>query len=147
MEQSRKNLKLSSIAVLALFGFSFLQIVAELIFGELNNATIPEDAPENILLITKIFLFSFGLLLTLPSIYIGIKGLRIAKKPNSSKGHIIWAIILFVIAALSLISPVIDFINNGFKNGNISGFFSILLEVAVLFEYIQYAVSVRKSVV
>lgn len=147
MEQSRKNLKLSSIAVLALFGFSFLQIVAELIFGELNNATIPEDAPENILLITKIFLFSFGLLLTLPSIYIGIKGLRIAKKPNASKGHIIWAIILFVIAALSLISPVIDFVNNGFKNGNISGFFSILLEVAVLFEYIQYAVSVRKSVV
>ncbi len=146
MEQTRKYLKLSSIAVLALAGFSMLQVVSELLFGEFVNAAIPEGAPDNILLITRIFLFSFALLLTLPSIYIGIKGMRIAKKPNSSKGHIVWAIILLVFAALSLISPVVDFINNGFKQGNISEFLSIAVEVTVFFEYIKYAIAVRKAI-
>ena len=146
MEQTKKYLKLSSIAVLALAGFSMLQVVSELLFGEFVNAAIPEDAPGNILLITRIVLFSFALLLTLPSIYIGIKGLRIAKRPNSSKGHIVWAIILLVLAALSLLSPISDFINNGFKQGNISEFSRIALEVAVFFEYIKYAIAVRKSI-
>ena len=146
MEQTRKYLKLSSIAVLALAGFSMLQVVSELLFGEFANAAIPEGAPDNILLITRIIIFSFALLLTLPSIYIGIKGLRIAKRPNSSKGHIVWAIILLVFAALSLISPVVDFVNDGFNRGNISEFLSIAVEVSVFFEYIKYAIAVRKAI-
>ena len=63
MEQTRKKLKLSSIAVLALAVFSLLQILSVLLYGEFNNAAIPEDAPENILLITKIFVFSVSFLL------------------------------------------------------------------------------------
>ena len=117
-----------------------------LLFGELSNATIPEGAPDNILLITRIFIFSFALLLMLPGIYIGIKGLRIAKKPNSSKGHIVWGIILLVLASLSLISPVVDFINNGFKYDYLSEFLSIAVEVAVFFEYIKYAIALRKAI-
>jgi hypothetical protein len=146
MEQTRKYLKLSSISVLALAVFSLLQIVSELLYGELNNAAIPEGAPENILLITKIFLFSVSLLLTLPSVYVGIKGLRIAKKPNSSKGHIVWAIILLVLASLSLIEQGVGFIHDGFKFENISAFWSIAIEVAVLAEYIKFSIAVRKTV-
>lgn len=146
MEQTRKYLKLSSIAVLALAFFSLLQIVSELLYGELNNAVIPEGAPENILPITKIVLFSVALLLTLPSIYIGIKGLRIAKKPNSSKGHIVWAIILLVFASLSLIEQGVGFIHNGFNFENISAFCSIVVEVTVFVEYIRLAIAVRKTV-
>ena len=146
MEQTRKNLKLSSIAVLALAFFSLLQIVSELLYGELNNAVIPEGAPENILPITKIVLFSVALLLTLPNIYIGIKGLRIAKKPNSSKGHIVWAIILLAFAALFLIEQGVGFIHDGFNFENISAFCSIVVEVTVFVEYIRLAIAVRKTV-
>ena len=146
MEQTRKNLKLSSIAVLALAFFTLLQIVSELLYGDLNNAVIPEGAPENILPITKIVLFSVALLLTLPSIYIGIKGLRIAKKPNSSKAHIVWAIILLVFASLFLIEQGVGFIHDGFKFENISAFCSIVVEVAVFVEYIRFAIAVRKTV-
>ena len=146
MEQTRKHLKLSSIIVLVLAGFSMLEVVTELLFGELGKVAIPEGSPENILLITRIFLFSFALLLALPSIYIGIKGLRIAQKPNSSKGHIVWGIILLVFASLSLISPVIDFINSGFQYQNISMFFSIALEVTVFFDYVRCAIAVRKEI-
>ena len=146
MEQTRKNLKLSSIVVLVLAGFSMLQVVCELFFGELSNAIIQEGAPDNILLITRIILFSFALLLMLPGIYIGIKGLRIAKKPNSSKGHIVWGIILLVLTSLSLISPVVDIINNGFKYDSISEFLRVAVEVTVFFEYIKYAIALRKAI-
>ena len=146
MEQTRKNLKLSSIAVLALAFFSLLQIVSKLLYGDLNNAVIPEGAPENILPMTQIVLFSVALLLTLPNIYIGIKGLRIAKKPNSSKGHIVWAIILLVFASLSLIEQGVGFIHDGFNFENISAFCSIVVEVTVFVEYIRLAIAVRKTV-
>ena len=146
MEQTRKYLKLSSIAVLALAFFSLLQIVSELLYGELNNAVIPEGAPENILPITKIVLFSVALLLTLPNIYIGIKGLRIAKKPNSSKGHIVWAIILLAFATLFLIEQGVGFIHDGFNFENISAFCSIVVEVTVFVEYFRLAIAVRKTV-
>ena len=146
MEQTRKKLKLSSIAVLALAVFSLLQIVSELLYGELNNAVIPEGAPENILPITKIVLFSVALLLTLPSIYIGIKGLRIAKKPNSSKAHIVWAIILLVFASLSLVEQGFALVRYGVNFESISAFCSIVVEVAVFVEYIRFAIAVRKMV-
>ena len=123
-----------------------LQVVCELFFGELSNAIIQEGAPDNILLIRRIILFSFALLLMLPGIYIGIKGLRIAKKPNSSKGHIVWGIILLVLTSLSLISPVVDIINNGFKYDYISEFLRIAVEAMAFFEYIKYAIALRKAI-
>ena len=146
MEQTRKNLKLSSIAVLALAVFSLIEIASELFFGDLGQAMIPEGAPENILLITQIILFSFALVLTLPSVYMGIKGLRMAKKPNLSKGHIVWAIILLALTFLGLINHVVGFIQNGFNFENISAFLSVAVEAFVFAEYIRFAIAVRKSV-
>lgn len=146
MEQTRKNLKLSSIVVLIFAGLSLIEVVCELLLGTFGKVAVPEGAPENILLITRIFLFSFALLLTLPSIYIGVKGLRIAKNPNSSKGHIVWAIILLVIASLSLINPVAGCVNNGFQYENIRAILSIAVEILVLAEYSKYAIAVRKTI-
>ena len=146
MEQTRKYLKLSSIAVLALALFSMLQLVSELLFGDINRAAIPEGAPDNILLITRIILFAVSFLLMLPNIYIGIKGMRIAKKPNASKAHIVWAIILLAFACLSIIEPVVTCVSDGMKYENISAALSIVVEITVLFEYIKYAMAVRKNV-
>ena len=146
MEQSRKNLKLSSIAVLALALFSMLQLVSELLFGDINQAAIPEGAPDNILLITRSVLFAVAFLLMLPNIYIGIKGMRIAKNPNASKAHIVWAIILLAFACLSIIEPVVTCVSDGVKYENISAVLSIAVEIMVFFEYIKYAIDVRKNV-
>ena len=132
--------------MLALAFFSLLQIVSELLFGDVNNAAFPEGAPEYILLITKIFVFAVSLLLTLPNIYIGIKGLRIAKKPNSSKGHIVWAIILLVLASLSLVEQGFALVRYGVNFESISAFCSIVVEVTVFVEYIRLAIAVRKTV-
>ena len=150
MEQARKNLKTSSIIVLVLAGLSLINILFELFFGEfskaLSGATIPEGAPENIVLIAQIFVLAVSLLILLPQVYIGIKGLKIAKKPDSSRGHIIWGIILLVFTAFGLISPFVALIQkNGEVFDNISELCSIAVDVFILFEYVKFARDVRKN--
>lgn len=144
MEQTRKHLKISSFVVLLFAALSLLQIVTELLFGELNSTQIPVGAPENTLLITKIILLVVSLLFLLPEVYVGLKGLRIAKRPNSSKGHIIWAGIILVFSVLELIDPVIAILKHGGGAENISALFSVFLDVAIYYDYIKYAKAVAK---
>ena len=144
MEQTRKQLKTSSFMVLLFAGISLLQIIAALLFGELNSAQIPAGSPENIFLITKMILLAVSLLLLLPKFYVGLRGLRIAKNPDASGKHIIWAMIVFVFAVLEFIDPL----GNIFKEGNImdnaATISGILLEVLIYYEYIKYARKLRE---
>ena len=142
MEQTRKQLKITSIVVLIFAGLTLLNLLSEIWFGELNRV---EGASESILLIAKIFLLVVSLIMLLPQIYIGIKGLRMAKCPNSSKGHIIWAIILFVFSVLGLVEPVVSLFNHGGIYENISNLFGVLVEVILYFEYIKYARAVSTA--
>ena len=151
MEQSRKNLKNASVIVLALAVLSLLNILFELFFGELNgelnNATVPEGAPVNVALIARIFILAVSVLMLLPQAYIGIKGLKIAKKPDASKGHIVWGIILVVFTAADLIPPLVSFLQgNGEAFADVSEFLSIAVDVAVLVGYVRFAMNVRKGV-
>ena len=143
--ETRKHLKISSIVILIFAGSSLIQILSEILFGELNNAAIPEGAPGNVLLITPIFMLCISALLLLPSIYVGVKGLKMAKKPDGSKGHIVWATIIFVIAVLSLIDPVLGFMSNEGTIETISAFFGVLLEIVIYYDYIKYAKAVAKE--
>ena len=143
MEQARKNLKISSMLVLLFVGLSLVQIVTELIFVELNAVPIPEGSPDNILLITKTFVIVIALILMLPKIYVGVKGLNVAKNPTASKGHIIVAVIIFVLSILSLIEPAMGILKQD-GSGSISSLFNILLEAIIYYEYIHYARIVAK---
>ena len=143
MEQSRKHLKTWSIVVLIFTGLSLLDLVTELLFGDLNSVTIPEGSPENILLITKIILLAVSLLFLLPQLYIGIKGLKMAKNPDTSRGHIVWGTILLVISVIGLIPPVIAIIKQENIFENISQFAGILIEALVFYDYVKYAKAVR----
>lgn len=146
MEQSRKHLKISSLIVLLFSALTLIQLVASLVWGEeLNNATVPEGAPDNIIAIAKVFLLVLSLLFLLPEVYVGIKGLRMAKNPNSSKGHIIWAGIIFVFTVVSIISPLINFIKGVNTYDNISTVLSLGLNASIYFDYIKYAYLVSKG--
>ena len=142
MEQAKKHLKISSMLVLLFVGISLLEIATELMFGDINSAPIPDGAPDNILLITKTFVMVVALVLMLPKIYVGIKGLKIAKYPNTSKGHIIWAVIIFVFTLLGLVEPAMAILKQ--DSVNISALFGVLLELAIYYDYIKYAKLVAK---
>ena len=143
--EKRKHLKWSSIAILAFAVFTLLELVSEILIGELNNVEIPEGAPSNVLLITKVLLLCVSVLFTIPSLYVGFKGLKMAMTPDNSKGHIVWAKILFLLAVLSLAAPVFDFINKADAVESLGGLFSVLLEIVIYFDYIKHATAVAKE--
>ena len=145
MEQTRNHLKFSSLAILAIAFFSLINIVSEFLVGELNNAEIPAGSLDNILLITKIILMVVSLVCLLPQVYIGIKGLKVAKNPDSSKAHIVWGIILLVLAIIGMISPLIAVIKQDDVFENASALLSILVEVAFFYDYVKYARAVAKA--
>ena len=142
MEQAKKHLKISSMLVLLFVGISLLEIATELMFGDINSAPIPDGAPDNILLITKTFVMVVALVLMLPKIYVGIKGLKIAKYPNTSKTHIIWAVIIFVFTLLGLVEPAMAILKQ--DSVNMSALLGVLLELAIYYDYIKYAKLVAK---
>ena len=145
MEKTRKNLKITSIVLLIFAGSSILNILGEICFGEINNAAIPDGAPSNILLITKIIILTISALLLWPQIYISIKGIKIAKAPDASKRHIFWATLLLVLSILGLISPVIELLSSANVYQNAGSILSILIEVCLYYEYRKYAKEIAKA--
>ena len=143
MGHSRKGLKNSSVIVLALAALSLLNILFELFFGEFNDAAIPAGSPDNILLIAQIFILVVSILLLLPQFYVGFRGLKIAKNPDSSSGHIVWGYILIVFTAAGLISPFLALIQGEDAFANVATLLSIAVDVVVLIEYVKYAKAVR----
>ena len=144
MEKAQKNLKTTSLFVLFFAALSLLHLIAALIFGPINQAEIPADAPENILTITKIFLLVISLVMLVPNVYVGLKGLRVAKNPDTSKGHIIWACILFAFSVLALVDPVVACLRDGAWGENVGALLNIGLDLIIYYEFIVQAKTVAK---
>jgi hypothetical protein len=131
--------------VLVLAAATLIRLFAELAFGDINSAEIPAGAPDNILLITKIILLVVSLAFLFPQIYIGIKGLKLAKAPVGGKGHIIWGVILLAFSAFGSVSSVIALIGAGGVQKNLPALLNSLLEALVLYDYVKYSILVSKE--
>ena len=150
MEQKRKNLKLVSFVVLALGALSLLNTIFELFFGTLDeafkNTPIPEGITVDIILISKIFVLVLAVLLFLPQLYIGIKGMKIAKNPDTSKGHIVWGIILLVLSGFSLLSSGLALFQSGADLfAGISELCSMIVDFCFLVQFVCLAREIRKE--
>lgn len=142
MEQSRKHLKISSIVVLIFTFSTILGLIAGLI--DLNDATIPDGAPDNILTITKTILMVISGILLLPQIYMGFKGIIVANNPNSSRFHIVLGTIVFIFTLISLVSPAIALIEGSSKE-SIRTLLALAVEASVYFDYIMAARAVANE--
>ena len=142
MEQTRKNLKTTSILVLLFAALNLVRVIVSLIFDGFGSA---EGATEGTVLAANIIVLVVAGICLIPQVYIGLKGIKVANAPDSSKAHIIWAMILFVITVLSLISPVIGFINKDTGSDNIGTLLALLLEGIIYFEYVKYARDIAKG--
>ena len=145
MEQNRKHLKISSVIVLVLAAVTFLRVAGEFLFGDWGTTTLPDGLSESLVLAARIVLAVITFALLAPQIYMGIKGLRIAKNPVSTKGHIVWAAILFVLAILSLIDPATALVQNINLLDNAVALISGVLSSASYFYYLWFANAVAKE--
>lgn len=150
MEKSGKNLKNMSIAVLVLAGISLVRLIVTFIVTQLHieeyllvEAT--EDVTEEEFKIGLIVILVLGLICLIPQIYVGFKGLKMAKNPDSSKAHIVWAIILLVLSIIAIISPVLDIIDGKNITDNVIAACDAWIDIIVFIWFIKYAKEVRAA--
>ena len=139
MEQSKKNLKFMSIAMVILVFLSLARIIAELIFTDFSGTEFSKET----ILITTIVSVVISIILLVPQFYIGVKGIKIAKNPDSSKAHIIWCRILIVICAIGFVALIIEAVSKGEFMGDIPLILDILVDIILYTEYNRYAKQVR----
>ena len=137
MEKAKNQLKVSSFVILFFVAVSLVNVVLQIFSGKLNVAGMND--------IAKIVAIVISVLLLLPEIYIGVKGLKMAKAPDSSKAHIVWAAILMAFMVIALIDPISALANAQNVSNNIASLAKIILEICIYVIFISSANTLRKS--
>ena len=145
MTNTKKNLKLMSIVILALAAFTLIRVALSTFAIDFNMENLPEGATPGLVLAAQIVLCVVSFILLLPQIYVGVKGIKISKKPDTSKGHIVWATILAVLSAICIISPVMNMVQTGDIKGNFAELIDVVTDAAVYFAYVGYAKQILKA--
>ena len=143
MEKARKNIKVTAICIIAL---ALLKLVASIVNFVTKGVEIPESmiTPEltrDALHAIMVVVWVVTLILHLPSFYVGFKGLKVAKNPDNSKAHIVWATILLVFAVISVLSQVGELSK---ATDMLDAILKIVDEVCIGVLYIFYILEAKK---
>lgn len=142
MENTRKELKLTSIVILVFAALSLVSVITSIIFGDFSSLA---DTPDGVLLASKIIVVVIAALILLPQVYVGVKGIKIAKAPVSTKAHIVWATILLVISVISVIMFVADLFKAGNTAQEVGDLCNAVVEGVLFIEYIRLAKAIAKE--
>ena len=146
MNNSRSHLKEASFLVLLFTAFSFIRMIIQFFVVGFEVDPAQVGASHEFIVAAMLVMFVISLILLLPQLYVGVKGMKIAKNPTSTKGHIVWAVILLVFSAFSIISTVSSIAEQINIVDNIITLFDHALDVIVYCMYINYATRVLKGV-
>jgi hypothetical protein len=139
MDKNRKELKSFSIVILAFVALDLIKIIISLFVKGLPLPNeIPEGMSKDIVQITTIIIFAVSLIILIPQIYVGVKGLMIANGAKSGNAHIIWAIILVALSAIATISGIVD-ITKAFSFDALLNILSPAVDVVIFAFYYFYA--------
>ena len=144
MENYRKHLRDMSIIVLFFSLITCVINILDIFLKGFNMDNLPEGATAGLVLVTKIVMGVLSIVFLLPELYIGVKGIKIAKNPDSSKAHIVWATILAVLSVFALLSHISGLAQSGIVNGLIN-IIGTAADVAIYVCYIVCAKQVRKT--
>jgi uncharacterized membrane protein len=145
MEKNKKNLKILSILILALAVYSLIRIVLSVFLIDLNPEDLTDGASATHLLIGQIFVCVVSVILLIPQIFVGIKGIKVSNNPDSSKAHIVWAVILTVLSVIGILSPASELIKGVAVLDNLLAVSDMALDAIIYIEYINYAKKLVKA--
>lgn len=148
MEKARKNLKEFSYLILFLLGLSLIRSIINLIVNGVNIDAEKANLPQGLVMPIVVITIAAGFVLFIPQLYVGLKGLKLANgtsEDDTFKAPIVWATILLVAAAFSIISPVQDLASNTNVIASILAIIDYALDVVVYFLYIKFAKQVLKG--
>jgi hypothetical protein len=145
MNKDRKNLKDLSIIILVFAAISLVRIIVDLCVFGLNASNVPvEGVSEDMVRTATIIAFVLALLLLIPDVFIGIRGIKEANNPTGKKGHITWALVLVILSLIATISAVIDMFN-GFDVGKLLEVIDVAIDVALFYFYYVAAKKVANA--
>ena len=135
MGNAKKNLKFMSDLILIFLTCSFIRTILEVFMTDIKVNNISAE----FMIVAKIILCLIYVVIFLPQIYVGVKGIKMSKNPDSSKAHIIWAVIFVAFAVFSAVSAVVNMINNKDMTGNIFRLIDAVIDFVLYFFYVKYA--------
>jgi uncharacterized membrane protein YwaF len=142
MENSLKRLKWESIGILVFTVANFVEFISSFIFASGDSGS---DLSKSTLIIVNVISIIFAVAILAVKCYVGIKGLLIAKNPDSSRLHIILAKIIFVVSVITFaISGILALFSDSASDA-VSSLLLSAVEVAIYFDYIKYAKEASKN--
>ena len=152
MEESKKNLKVTSYVIIVLAIVNVILLGIGFATGQLKNeaeAKIQETMQESgasaaeieeshdIILNATLYGTIGGIALgVLLDVYLGIKGLHQSEGKIKGKGNIVWAKIIFVLSIISIAMSIIPLTKG---QVSVSSFISSLAGAIIIFYYLKYA--------
>ena len=109
MEKNKKELRICSIGILVFVALAIANIIIDLCKNGLGAAGM-EGIEKQILEVMGIIVLVINFIVLIPQVFVGVKGLKISFGSASGKAHIVWAIILAVVAGLAIAYSVVDVI-------------------------------------
>lgn len=139
MEKNRKELKVLSIVILAFIALTMIKALVTVCVNGLPQATeIPQGMTAETVKIVAIVFLVLGFIVAIPQIYVGVKGILVANGTASGKGHIIWALILAILAGVSVISGISE-LTKGFSVDSVLGVLDPAIDLALFVSFYVYA--------
>ena len=135
MENARKNLRLVSEVILIILTISLVRSILEVLLSKGSMDGIPAELVS----FAKIGFCVAAVVLSIPQIYIGVKGIKVANNPDSSKAHIVWGVIFTIFSVFSVISAVSGLTKGGNTFGDILALVSAVAQFALYFIYVKCA--------
>ena len=139
MNNSRRRLKEASFLVLLFTAFTLIRLAVRFFVVVFDVDPSQVNASRELILIATIILFVINLICLIPQTYVGIRGIKIAENPTSTKGHIVWAVILLAFAVFSIIHTSIGIAESEKLTDSIFVLADHSLDVIVYCMYIKYA--------
>ena len=148
MEKTKQNLKWNSYLVLFFAAWTLVQLVVALFCGNLDFSLLSTEATEGMILTAKIIVVAISVLLLLPQVFVGCRGLQIAKNPTGTKtkAALVWSVILLVISVWGLVDPIIGIVKQTNVTDNVFLAFSNLAEAILFFDAIRLTKALTKDI-
>ena len=143
MNNSKRNLKIVSLIILAMAIFSLVWGIIGLTNVDISGMEIPEGLSPDVMKVITVIVGAFSLLLILPRIYIGIVGLRGGNE--NSRAHIIVAIVFGILSVISLISAITALPGSANMVKGVISLVEAIIVTAVYALYIKFANDVAKG--
>jgi uncharacterized membrane protein YhaH (DUF805 family) len=146
MTKDRKTLKEYSICIVILAGLTLVRLIVDACLTGFNPSSVNiEGASETLIKVSLIIAFVLALILLIPDVYVGIKGIKEATKPSGGKLHIILAKIICIINCLMTLVVVVALFKSDSIWNDISTLCSCLVDASIMFFYASECKKINKS--